>query len=86
MNTDIPSVADVVSALRGLSMAQVERLHLFSGVPASTLIKIKFGQTGNPGLDTVNDFWPFIERAASDAPAPRKPPMRLSKLAQKSRA
>lgn len=86
MNTDIPSVADVVNALRSLSMAQVDRLYRFSGVPASTLIKIKFGQTANPGLDTVNDFWPFIERAASKDPAPRKPAVRLSKRAQKPRA
>lgn len=62
-------------------MAQVERLYLFSGVPAATLIKIKFGQTATPGWDTVRDFLPFIQDALSDKPTPASLPTRLSRQA-----
>ena len=60
MTTSIPSAADVRAALEKLSHAQVGELVERSAVPFTTLWKIRNGETGNPRLETVRQFMPFI--------------------------
>jgi predicted transcriptional regulator len=48
---------DRVRALLGpLSMEQISRLGDLSGVPPTTIYKIKRGETENPGIETVRKF------------------------------
>ena len=49
--------------LKELTIKQLERLSELSGVPVPTIYKIRLGVTGNPGIETVGQFWPFIDRA-----------------------
>jgi len=63
MNTTIPSAADIAAQLAPLRNSQVQRLAELSGVPFHTLLKIKTGETGNPRIDTVCQFAPFIAKA-----------------------
>ena len=63
-STFIPSGDDVRRALAPFSMAQLERLGELSGVPPTTLYKIKRGFTTNPGIETVGKFMPYVEQVA----------------------
>jgi hypothetical protein len=65
---NIPSGIAVRNAMSSLSMAQLERLAELSGVPWTTLYKIKLGKTRSPGIETVRKFMPFIEQAALPVP------------------
>lgn len=67
MSTDIPSVANIRSALLSLGHAQTQRLAKLSGVPFTTIWKIRDGTTKNPGIETVGQFVPFIDEAKSAA-------------------
>lgn len=49
--------------LRSLSLGQLDQLSLLSGVPRSTLIKLRYGQTPNPRLETVRQFMPHVTAA-----------------------
>jgi len=69
MVSQIPSTAVVRERLSPLGHAQLHRLAEVSGVPFTTLWKIKDGTTCNPGLETVNKFWPHITAAAEKAKA-----------------
>lgn len=69
MDTPIPSVQQVRDALRPLSLKQLEVLAELSGVPATTIYKIKRGETPNPGIETVGKFMPFISKALESQPA-----------------
>ena len=62
---DIPTAADIRSALAPLTMRQLDVLESLSGVPATTIYKIKLGVTSNPGLETVRAFAPHIIDAAA---------------------
>lgn len=64
MDTSIPSAAELQSRLQGLSHAQMQRLANISGVPFTTLWKIKVGPTSNPGIETVRKFVGHITAAA----------------------
>lgn len=69
MESDIPSVSAVRAALSNLSMRQLDELARLSGVPMTTIYKIKLGETENPGIETVRKFAPHISTAAQvDAP------------------
>ena len=61
MANQFPSFADVKERLSPLGHAQIQRLAELSGVPFTTLWKIKAGPTENPGIETVRAFWPHIE-------------------------
>ena len=61
MNTPIPSAADVSARLTRLSRAEVQRLADASGVPFHTLLKIRSGETSNPGIETVRLFAPHLD-------------------------
>lgn len=76
MDTSIPSAAQLQARLEGLSHAQMQRLAILSGVPFTTLWKIKAGPTTNPGIETVRKFVGLIdvvrtERASTPEPETR---------------
>ena len=51
-----------------MTLRQVGRLAELSGVPATTIYKIKRGETENPGIETVRKFMRHVpECLASDA-------------------
>lgn len=66
MDIDIPSVSVVRQSLAALTMRQLEKLAELSGVPMTTIYKIKLGDTENPGIETVRKFAPHISAAAAD--------------------
>lgn len=59
----LPSAEQVRAALSPLTMKQLERLEELSGVPATTIYKIKRGETENPGIETLRRFLPHISEA-----------------------
>jgi predicted transcriptional regulator len=63
MESPIPSAEEVRSMLDGLTLKQMEDVALRSGVPFSTIYKIKRGETRNPGIETLRQFLPFVKRA-----------------------
>jgi predicted transcriptional regulator len=65
METDLPTIEQVRAALAPLTLKQLDVLEELSGVPATTIYKIKRGETANPGLETVRQFVQHIEQAAS---------------------
>lgn len=69
MNESIPSAAEVAAALAQLTFAQLERLASISGVPLTTVYKIKSGETTNPGIETVRKFARFIAQAQQEEAA-----------------
>ena len=52
MDIDIPAISVVRDALAALTMKQLERLAVLSGVPMTTIYKIRLGDTENPGIET----------------------------------
>jgi hypothetical protein len=67
MNTIIPSAAEIAEQLADMKVPQLQRLAELSGVPFHTLLKIKSRETGNPRIDTVRQFAPFITQASKVA-------------------
>jgi len=65
MNILVPSAEDIRQELQPLGTAQMRRLAELSGVPFSTLWKVRSGETANPGVETVRKFRPHI--ASADA-------------------
>ena len=61
----IPSSLQIRDALKSLTMAQIDALAAASGVPATTIYKIKRGETGNPGIETVRKFMPHVIAAGA---------------------
>lgn len=68
METAIPSAAEIRVLLEPLRTAALRRLAEQSGVSFYTLMKIRSGETSNPGIESVRAFLPHIE-AAQGAPA-----------------
>jgi hypothetical protein len=75
MDKPIPSAEDIRAALAPLSMKQLDELERLSGVPATTIYKIKRGETVNPGIETLGKFMPFVPQllAAASALPPAQP-------------
>lgn len=70
MTSELPSTELLASRLKLLKGAELEVLARRSGVPASTLWKIRMGVTPNPGLETVRKFFhllPSEQPTAKDA-------------------
>jgi hypothetical protein len=67
MSIEIPPIAEIRAALQPLTLKQLDVLGALSGVPATTIAKIRRGETKNPGTETCRAFLPFI--AAAQAPA-----------------
>lgn len=72
METSPNGVEEVQAALAPLTLQQIERLAELSGVPATTIYKIKRKETLNPGIETVRRFWPFVAEAGLPAPKARE--------------
>lgn len=65
----MPSVEQVRAQLAPLTLKQIDRLAELSGVPATTIYKIKLGTTENPGVETLRKFLPHVRAAAEASPA-----------------
>ncbi len=72
MSTDIPSVAAIRLELQALGYAATQRLAKLSGVPFTTIWKIRDGTTRNPGIETVAQFVVHIA-AAKTSPSLETP-------------
>jgi hypothetical protein len=70
METCIPSIEQVAARLRPMRMSELRELAGLSGVPYRTLLKIRMGETPNPGLETVRKFFDLLP-AANDPQAPQ---------------
>jgi hypothetical protein len=66
MSTELPPMADVRARLLLLRDAELEDLAASSGVPASTIRKIRQGVTPNPGFETVRKFFPLLPAPAAN--------------------
>lgn len=62
MHKILITAEEVRKLLETLSLRQLDQLSEMSGVPASTIYKIKRGETTNPGIETVRKFMPHINR------------------------
>lgn len=59
----VPSADEVRAALELLTLRQLNLLATLSGVPFTTIYKVKRGETSNPGIETVRKFLPHIKVA-----------------------
>lgn len=70
MAVQIPSVDELQRLLSGLGHKEVQDLARDSGVPFTTIWKVKDGTTTNPGVETVRKFWPLlVKKAGKRVPA-----------------
>ena len=60
METNLPSTDQVATRLRVMRMSELRDLAGRSGVPYRTLLKIRLGETPNPGLETVRKFFHLL--------------------------
>lgn len=60
MESSITTSSAAREALAPLGHAQLQKLAAVSGVPFTTLWKIRSGETQNPGIDTVAKFAPHV--------------------------
>ena len=67
MDISIPTSNEVRSLLAPLSYTQMTTLARLSGVPFTTLWKVRNGDTQDPRIDTVGQFLPHIEAARAEA-------------------
>lgn len=67
----IPSPAQVRALLEPMNQAAIQNLAVRSGVPFTTLLKVRTGETANPRLETVRAIWPELIGAegAPEVPA-----------------
>lgn len=63
MDPYIPSAADLRTMLLTLGHAQMQQMALRSGVPFTTLWKLRSGETDNPRLETVRSLLPHLLNA-----------------------
>lgn len=63
------SSAMVRNKLHFFAVKDLQALSDASGIPFTTLLKIKNGVTSNPGIDTVNQFIGLIDSVTSKQPA-----------------
>jgi len=63
MSTLFPSIEDVRARLQMLKDGDIYKVSQDSGVPASTLWKIRCGATPNPGIETVRKFFHLLPAA-----------------------
>lgn len=60
MQYNIPTTDMIQRRLNKLNQAQLHQLADDTGVPYSTLVKIKYAETKNPGIETVRRFFPVL--------------------------
>lgn len=63
MTKSIPAAIEVQAALQRLTNLGLQALAQISGVPYTTLWKVRSGDTANPGIETVRKFMPHVNRA-----------------------
>lgn len=63
MTLKTPTSEQVRALLAPFNLKQLEALAALSGVPFTTLYKIKRADTENPGIDTVHKFLPHVAAA-----------------------
>jgi predicted transcriptional regulator len=63
MDPYIPSAADLRALLLALGHAQMQQMAQRSGVPFTTLWKLRSGETDNPRLETVRSLLPHLLNA-----------------------
>lgn len=73
MNISIPPTSVVQEQLSALTHAEMQQVSAASGVPFTTLWKIRDGTTKNPGMETVRKFVPHIP-SAPEAPTNKSSP------------
>lgn len=69
MQDEIPSAAIVRERLQRLSWSEVQLLCRRTGLPFTTVWKVRTGETSDPRLETVRVLWPSLIAAPSPAPA-----------------
>lgn len=60
MNAQIPTCADIRALLQPYSQAELLELAELSKVPFKTVLKIRYGSTVNPTLNTVVTLYPTL--------------------------
>jgi transcriptional regulator with XRE-family HTH domain len=60
MDSHIPSAADLRAKLSLLGHAQMQQMASCSGVPFTTLWKLRSGETADPRLETVRLLLPHL--------------------------
>jgi hypothetical protein len=65
MQHDIPSTEDLRQKLLKLSWSEVRAICKRTGVPVTTVWKVRTGETVTPGIETVRAIWPHL--SATDA-------------------
>lgn len=65
MCTEIPTPETVRQRMADLGYPEIRSLSSVSGVPFTTLLKIKSGETSNPGIGTVGMFWGHLPASAT---------------------
>ena len=63
LNTDLPSTEHIRQALQALTYRQTAILSSTSGVPFTTLWKVRSGETLNPRIQTLRQFLPHLKKA-----------------------
>jgi predicted transcriptional regulator len=56
----IPSATEIRAALQPYTIGKLMKLSDVCGVPWTTLVKIRNGQTTDPRLETVRAVWPAL--------------------------
>lgn len=69
MATRIPSIQEVRQALLALTREEVRGLCAATEMPFTTVLKIRGGQTTDPGLETVRAIWPHLSKRRTKAVA-----------------
>lgn len=73
MSINFPPISEIKGGLERLGHSEVQELSKTSEVPFTTLWNIRSGATGNPGVETVRKFYPFmLSKIASLAPSEAK--------------
>lgn len=62
----IPTARMVRARLERLTPPQLKQLAQDSEVPFGTLMKIRIGETKNPGIETVRKFFDLVEASAEE--------------------
>lgn len=64
----LPTAAEVRAKLGGLAHAECKALATRTGVPFTTLWKIRSGETADPRLETVRAIWLDLAKPQGAAP------------------
>ncbi|MFY7867186.1 hypothetical protein [Roseateles sp.] len=67
MENEIPSTDQLRQRLLKLSWAQVREICKRTGVPVTTVWKVRSGETVNPGIETVRAIWPDLPALEKEA-------------------